>query len=278
MSGGGCTIVIVSRGLERMLHVCLGALARAMASRPADAGDRVVVVDNASPVPYAADFVARHGIEVIRFDEHQSFAHACNEGVRAAPNDRILLLNNDVVLEPDALDAMEAVLDGDDDVAVCGLRMLFPDATLQHGGVVFGPDDFGPYHWARGRPDTEVPRENVPFQAVTGACLLVRSTVWDALGGLDESYPFGLEDVDFCLRARAAGHGIVCCHEADALHFESMTPGRVELDKPSRRLFMERWRGRYVVDGTAEDAARAFGRPVVKRRRGLLRRLFGLGR
>ena len=84
---------------------------------------------------------------------------------------------------------------------------------------------------------------------MTGACLLVRTALWRDLGGLDESYPFGLEDVDLCLRARQRGARIFCSGETDSLHFESMTPGRVELDVPSRRLFMERWGGRYTIDG-----------------------------
>ena len=79
--------------------------------------------------------------------------------------------------------------------------------------------------------------------------MLVKREVWEELSGLDESYPFGLEDIDFCLRARQRGWRIFCCNDTDSLHFESMTPGRVELDVDSRRLFMQRWQGRYGVDG-----------------------------
>jgi GT2 family glycosyltransferase len=79
--------------------------------------------------------------------------------------------------------------------------------------------------------------------------MLARAALWQELGGLDESYPFGLEDVDFCLRARQRGWRVLCAGEHDSLHFESMTPGRAELDVASRRLFMQRWRGRYTLDG-----------------------------
>jgi GT2 family glycosyltransferase len=249
MSRPGITTVVVSCGLDRLLHVCLGALDRALAPRRPGAPDRTVVVDNASPQPYPAGRIEALGASLLRFDAPTSFAHACNEGFRAQPNDLVLLLNNDVLLEPDAIQAMVRVLDEDPGVGICGLRLLFPDGTLQHGGVVFGDGAVGPYHWARRLPDDAVPRDNRAFQAVTGACALIRNELWQALGGLDVSYPFGLEDVDFCLRALATGARIVCCHEADGLHFESMTPGRVEKDKPSRRLFMERWRGRYGIDG-----------------------------
>ncbi len=126
---------------------------------------------------------------------------------------------------------------------------MFPDGTIQHRGVVFGAGPTGPYHVDRRRPGHLVPRRDAEFQAVTGACMLVDGGAWQELGGFDESYPFGLEDIDFCLRARQRGRRVVCADGVDSLHFESMTPGRVELDVPSRRQFMQRWRERYTIDG-----------------------------
>ena len=271
MTRPALTTVIVSCGLDRMLEHCLRDLERALLARADRSPDDViVVVDNASPRPYGRPLLDRHAARLLRFDAPVSFACACNEGVRAHPNANVLLLNNDLLLDPDAVGAMEAVLEADPDVGICGLRLLFPDATIQHGGVGFGPDAVGPIHWARGRRAEDVPRADRECQAVTGACLLCRGAVWERLGGLDESYPFGLEDVDLCLRARARGIRIVCCHQAEGLHFESMTPGRVEKDRPSRKLFMERWRGRYVVDGGAPPEAPEPRRGLGARLRGLL--------
>ena len=159
-----------------------------------------------------------------------------------------LLLNNDVLLDPRALVDMRAALAADPTVGISGTRLVFPDGRVQHVGVRFAPT-LGPYHHARGRDAATVPRVLGRPQAVTGACMLVRGALWDELGGLDESYPFGLEDIDFCLRAGRAGWTVRCPQTVDSLHFESMTPGRVELDAPSRRLFMERWHGRYTIDG-----------------------------
>jgi GT2 family glycosyltransferase len=161
----------------------------------------------------------------------------------------LLLLNNDVLLHEQALAGMLAVLDTEPGAAICGTRMVFPDGTIQHNGVVFGPRRIGPYHVDRRRPSRLVPRAVREFQAVTGACMLVRAERWQELGGLDDSYSFGLEDIDFCLRARQRGARVFCAGNVDSLHFESMTPGRIEFDVPSRRLFMERWEGRYTLDG-----------------------------
>ena len=159
------------------------------------------------------------------------------------------MLNNDVLLCEGTLQRMLGVVAGCENVGICGARLLFPDGTIQHSGVVFGRGDTGPYHYMRGVDHRIAPTADRDHQAVTGACMLVRHAVWDALGGLSEDYGFGLEDIDICLRARQRGWRVVCCNRSGSIHFESMTPGRVELDVDSRRVFMQRWRNRYTIDG-----------------------------
>ena len=244
------TAIVVSRGLDALLRACLDHLRRALAALDApDAAHTVVVVDDASPHPYRRDALGAPPPELLRLDVHRSFAHANGLAARRFPNDLYLLLNNDVLLAEDALARMTALLARVPRAGICGSRLVFPDATIQHHGVVFGAGERGPYHADRLRPGHLVPRASREWQAVTGACMLVRAALWTELGGLDESYPFGLEDVDLCLRARARGWRVVCCEDTDSLHFESMTDGRVALDVPSRRLFTERWGGRYAIDG-----------------------------
>jgi GT2 family glycosyltransferase len=243
------TAVVVSRGLDTLLDFCLEHLIRELAATGRPERHAVVVVDNASPVPYDPARFRASGVRWLRFDAHHSFAGACNAGFAVHPNDYVLLVNNDVLLAPRAIALMLDALASEPRAGICGARLLFPDGTIQHSGVVFGDGGTGPYHRARGRPAHLVARGVSEHQAVTGACLLARGDLWRELGGLDESYPFGLEDIDFCLRARQRGWRILCTHDADSLHFESTTPGRSGLDVDSRRLFMERWRGRYTLDG-----------------------------
>jgi len=242
--------IIVSRGLAAMLRECLRALDTALLPIRARGWDtRITVVDNASVPPLDGLLRAAPEHEILRFDEHHSFAACCNAAARRHAADLHLFLNNDVLLHPAALDAMADTLAREPRAAVCGTRMVFPDDTIQHAGVVFGPGDRGPYHVHRKEPTALVPRTTREVQSVTGACLLADGALFRQLGGFDETYPFGLEDVDFCLRVRQAGRRILCRQDTDSIHFESMTPGRVELDIPSRRLFMERWKGRYSIDG-----------------------------
>jgi GT2 family glycosyltransferase len=243
------TVVLVSKGLEGLLTFCLDSLGRSLKAAGRTPRWRTVVVDNASDPPYLEENYRRQGITLIRFDLPKSFAKANNFAVRRSSNAYYLLMNNDVLLNRNTVAAMLELLSREPRVGICGTRLLFPDGTIQHCGVVFGQDKVGPYHWLRKHPVPLAPKVDQEFQAVTGACMLIRREVWEELQGLDEDYPFGLEDIDFCLRARQRGWRVMCSNATASLHFEASTPGREQLDVPSRKLFMKRWGGRYTLDG-----------------------------
>lgn len=243
------TCIVVTRGLEGLVAYCLTHLEHALEVAGAAADSTIVLVDNASPEPYCASTWAGPGRALIRLDRHHSFSRANNIAAERFPDDHVLLLNNDVLLRPQTLTGMFDLMEHDEQTGICGARMIFPDGSLQHDGVVFGAGRKGPYHDNRCRPADRIADDDREYQAVTGACLMVRHALWVDLKGLDEDYAFGLEDIDFCLRARQLGWRIWCHRRTCSLHFESMTPGRARLDIESRRLFMERWRGRYSIDG-----------------------------
>ena len=237
--------VIVSRGLDEMLRFCLKSFLESSVhlSEPVE----VIVADNASPRPYTISSLADRRIRLLRFDRHTAFATACNKAVQESTSEYLLFLNNDVLLDQSSL--LRMLQHGcHADIGVTGAWLYFPDGRVQHRGVVFGRDEIGPYHLDRGR-FLEPNRVVEDFQAVTGACMMVRRGLFEQVGGFDESYAFGLEDIDFCLRVRQRGHRVVCVNAGRPLHFEALTPGRVELDVSSRQLFLERWRGKYTIDG-----------------------------
>jgi GT2 family glycosyltransferase len=241
------TAIVVSRDLSALLDHCLGHLFDAIDAAPSGAHS-VVVVDNASTPPYAPGALPGR-CRALRFDRHQSFAAANNRAAQAAPGDLYLLVNNDIFLHRDAVVGMLDVLNREPQAGICGARLVFPSGAIQHAGVAFRAGRNAPYHWQRGVSRELVPAATREWQAVTGACMLVRAAVWDALGGLDERYPFGLEDIDFCLRARQCGWRVFCAGNVESLHLEARTPGRSALDRASRRVFRKTWRGRYAIDG-----------------------------
>lgn len=244
----GITAIVVTRGMEGLLRFCIYHLHQALQCIPAS-GHRIVVVDNASPFPVQVTDLNYPELALVRFDTHNSFADANNTAAGQYPNAFYLLLNNDVLLETNAVKRMIRLVRSTPNAGISSTRMVFPDGTLQHCGVVFGCGKTGPYHYKRGSPSHVVPRTDAEFQAVTGACMLIARDIWDELNGLDGGYPFGLEDIDFCLRARQRGYRILCDNRKESLHFEAATPGRSKLDIPSRRLFMQHWAGHYMIDG-----------------------------
>jgi GT2 family glycosyltransferase len=242
------TTAILSRDLDALLGRCLRDLDAAVA-RAGFGGHDLVVVDNASTTPLPASLPGCPQYRHLRLDVHHGFAEACNIAVAGADTDFLLFLNNDVLLDPEALESMLAAFARHPDLGICGTRMLFPDGTVQHAGVVMAPAPKGPYHIGRrARPEC-VSRMRERFQAVTGACLMITRQAFEAVDGFEASYNFGYEDVDLCLKVRQHGWDVRCVQDTASLHFEAMTPGRSDFAVASLQHFLSLWAGRYTIDG-----------------------------
>lgn len=186
------------------------------------------------------------GIEVVASTEVMPFARACNLGASHAPDASwLLLVNNDIVLQPGLFEAFqEAAAAGFD---IIGAKLLYPEShpkanTIQHYGKWFTLDWF-PFHTLRFMPadhaDAQAPKS---FPDVTFACVFIKRSLWDALGGLCEDYVNGFEDDDFCLRARELGASIGVHPGVLAYHHESQTTGQDTANKEAQwRTFKSKW-------------------------------------
>ena len=228
--------IIPSMDLQGLLRASLHSLTTAL-NNVSDRETTVCVVDNASERPYEAE--SWDGVKrILRFDQHRGFSECVNSAAEAFPGHDLLLVNNDCFVAHLAISEMVNLFDrGRADIV--GSRLLFPDGTLQHDGVGVGSN--GPFHLRRHQHPGQFPLTLTHPIAVTGALMAIRRHVFDDLGGFDTSYAFGLEDIDFCHRAREKGWRVACAHGHPSLHLEASTPGRVELDVSSRALYMERW-------------------------------------
>lgn len=187
-----------------------------------------------------------------------NFAAACNRAAAAARGSLFCLLNDDVApRDPGWLAAMVGHLE-DPAVGVVGARLLYPDRTVQHAGIVLCPDGSGT-HWHRllpaGAPGHDGrARLSQEYSAVTGACLLTRRSLWKRLGGLDESFATAFNDVDFCLRARAAGSAVVLAADAELIHGESRSfgrhygPGETDRSRADRARLLARFPAAFQAD------------------------------
>ncbi len=251
----GCSIVIPSYRGSGLTERCLDALFAAPPERPFE----VIVVDDASGDGSGDRLRAYgHGVRVIERRENGGFAAACNDGAAAAGEETLVLLNNDTLPLPGWLDALVDHAEAHPMAAVVGSKLLYPDGTVQHAGVVFGQDGYARHIYAGFPGDHPAVERSRTFQAVTAACWLVPRGLFIDLGGFDTAYRNGMEDVDFCLRAREQGWEIHYCHRSALYHLESVTRGRGSREiRAGIRRFRSRWASRirpddlhyYIADG-----------------------------
>lgn len=234
-----CSIVIPVHGRAGLTARCLDAL---LATPDPDRLE-IIVVDDGSP-DHTTEVLDGYGpaISVVRLERNTGFATACNRGAAVAGGELLVFLNNDVLPRPGWLSALVNRLDGHPQAAAVGAKLLYPDGTIQHAGVVFGQDR-QPRHIYAGFPgDHPAVNRSRPYQAVTAACMLVRRPVFEDVGGFHTGYRNGLEDVDLCLRLGQAGHEVHYSHHSVLEHLESVTRGRSspDIDAGIRR-FQDRW-------------------------------------
>jgi GT2 family glycosyltransferase len=207
----------------------------------------IVIIDNGSQDPEAVTYLAslakRAGLRVVRDDLPYNFSRLNNEGVAQSKGEVVCLLNNDIeVLTPDWLEEMLSFAIKPD-VGAVGARLWYPDGTLQHGGVILGFGGIAAHAHLRlskgycgyyGRAALQQ-----ELSAVTGACLMVRRKVFDEVGGFDEQLAVDFNDVDFCLRLRAAGYRNIWTPFAELIHHESATRGKPDNPQKFARFQQE---------------------------------------
>jgi GT2 family glycosyltransferase/radical SAM superfamily enzyme YgiQ (UPF0313 family) len=210
----------------------------------------IIVVDNGSSdgTPTFLKHLATAGkIRPIANETNLGYAKACNQAARSARGDNLIMLNNDTVVTDGWLNALIETVEKDDNLAIVGAKLIYPNDSVQHAGVVFNQKG-KVYHlyryFHRDHPAVNKTRE---FQVVTAACLLIRTSVFFQVGLFDEGFVNGFEDVDLCLRVGQAGYGIVYNPDCVVYHLESMTSGRSDHDLNNSRYLMEKWQGRPMI-------------------------------
>jgi GT2 family glycosyltransferase len=253
-----CAVIIPTFNGAHLLSTCLESL---FAHPPERCEMEVVVVDDASSDGTVERF-ADHEPELtlVAHRDNRGFATSCNDGAAAAGEvDHLVFLNNDTVPLPGWLDAMVAELDTDPEVAAVGSKLLYPDGTVQHAGVMIGQDRW-PRHLYAGFPgDHPAVDRSRDVVAATAACLLIRRESFEALGGFDTAYVNGYEDIDLCLRLSAVrDEKVRYCARSVLYHLESVTRWSKERTagvQHNSRLFSERWHDRIEPDDFAHYLA-----------------------
>jgi GT2 family glycosyltransferase len=249
------SVVVPVHGNAALTAQCLARLGDAM-ERQTDT--EVVVVDDASPDNTRAVVEAAGRVRLIEHAEPRGFAASCNDGAAAATGEYVIFLNNDVFGRGDWLDQLVSYAYLRPKAAAVGAKLLYPNETIQHAGIVIC-QDLLPRHVYRGfAANHAAVTRSRPFQAVTGACVLVRRRLFEDVGGFDETFANGFEDVDLCLRLGSMGHEIHYCAESVLIHLEAATRGDDDTGfRRNAELYLAKWRNSvrpddfatYVEDG-----------------------------
>ena len=238
----------------------------------------VLVIENNSTDPatfaYYEQAKQRYdGLRVVTYPKAGfNFSAINNFGRSCASGDYLLLLNNDVeVRSGDWLTELLRQCAHPGGAVVCGAMLDYPDETLQHAGVVTGLGGYAGHshkYKKKGGSGYMFRAATVQdFSAVTGACLLVKASVYDAVGGLDEQFAVAFNDVDFCLRVRDAGWRIAWTPYAELTHYESKSRGGDEKDPAKAARFAAEQQRLYTVHGKANILDDPYYNPSLTRDR-----------
>ena len=216
------SIIVPTRDQPDLLGALLATLPRT------DWPDyEVVLVDNGTTDPAASALLRDTSHTVVRDDGPFNFPRLIASGVAASTGEVLVLLNNDIeVNDPNWLTALVACL-SEPGCGIAGALLLYPDGAIQHAGMEL--DGVEPRHELIGVPLADAPADRLAgpraCAAVTGACLALRRSTWERLGGLEPLFARNYNDVDLCLRAAEAGAVTMITPAARLTHHESATRG-----------------------------------------------------
>lgn len=221
------SIIIPTKIRHDLLRDCIKSLAQI-----AGVTYEIIIIDNGAKDPamlkLLEDLQLSLTARVFRHDIAFNFSTLCNLGAAEARNPLLLFLNDDIeALDGHWLSAMCGHLLRPD-VGVVGARLLYPSGDLQHAGIATNMVP-GPGHpWRHAKEETwrvhPLLSTSGEVDAVTGACLLIRKSHFDLIGGFDETqFPITLNDADLCLKIRQLNLKVVFASEATLKHKESQS-------------------------------------------------------
>ncbi|HMC41018.1 MAG TPA: glycosyltransferase [Acidimicrobiales bacterium] len=235
------SIIVPTKNGRHLLERCLGSIL----TRSTYRNYEVVIVDNQSTDGASLEYMNAGPWRVIRYPYRFNYARMMNLAARSVDADALLFLNNDTeIITPEWIEGLlEHAMRPE--VGAVGGRLYFGNGQPQHEGIMIGIGGWAHNtnhrgYWARGELTRNV-------SAITGACTMVRPSVFWRVGGNDERLRVAYNDVDLCLRIRQAGYQVVYTPYVELYHHESSTRGTYEHHEDGP-LFGERWRVKESID------------------------------
>ena len=238
--------------LYNCLPLTQAMLASLRATLPAGLTHEIILVDDGSTDGTREWLATLRGapFHVLLNERNLGYASTNNRGVAIARGEFLALLNNDLILQPGWLEPMlEAHARLGRRAGLIGnVQLDARTGAVDHAGLDLTPAA-KPVH-VRVLPPllARLFQPVRPMPAVTGACMLVARALWEQLGGFDEGYVNGGEDIDLCYRARAAGLINAVALRSVVRHHVSSSPGRKARDEQNSHRLALRWRREFAAD------------------------------
>ncbi|MFZ3383347.1 MAG: glycosyltransferase family 2 protein [Candidatus Methanoperedens sp.] len=191
----------------------------------------IIIIDTGSKEPeslaYNNKISINTKIKIINYNKQFNYSAVNNLGEKYATGEILLFLNDDTeVITSDWLEEMAGWIQ-QDEIGVVGAKLLKPDNTIQHAGVILGMQGFAGHPFAGAKDNFNGPFGSTEwyrdYLAVTGACMMIRKKVFEEAGGFSESFILMGSDVELCLRIGKKGYRIVCTPFAKLVHHEAST-------------------------------------------------------
>lgn len=238
------SILIPNKDQHEMLQECIASIANKSTYKNYE----IIIIENNSTKPETFAFYDslkdRENVKIVVWRGSFNYAAINNYGARYAKGEYLLLLNNDItVITPDWIQELAANCQRSQ-VGAVGARLYFPDDTIQHAGIVAGIGGsagalfVGMKRNYTGYMHRAVLQQNL--SAVTAACMMVKTEVFEQVGCFDEKLAVAFNDVELCLSIRAAGYLIVYNPQVEMYHGESKTRGYEDTEEKKARFEWER--------------------------------------
>lgn len=246
------SVIIPNKDHTDDLELCLFSMTRKSIYRNYE----ILIVENNSEKEETFEYYRKlpdryPKARVLTWEKEFNYSAINNFAAKEAKGEYLLFLNNDVeILTPDWMEEMLQNCQ-QENVAAVGAKLYYPDDTIQHAGVVLGLGGIAGHIMCRAsKEDPGYFGRMISVQeisAVTAACMMVKKSDFDAVGGLDETFQVAFNDIDLCMKFRAAGKKIIFTPYAELYHYESKSRGledtpekQFRFDKEVKR-FQEKW-------------------------------------
>jgi GT2 family glycosyltransferase len=216
----------------------------------------IVIVENNSSdqrvFEYYNDISRESNVEIVNYGKGKfNYSSLVNLGVENSKGEYIVLINNDIeIITSSWIEELLGYAQRDD-VGICGMKLIFPDRSIQHAGVTIGIRGLAGHRFRETTEKDSSENDDINIvqnlSAVTAACFMVRKNLYDELLGFDERLAVAFNDVDFCLKVRARGLLVIYNPFAEAYHYESKSRGLDDNPEKQQRfvnefeLFVRRW-------------------------------------